>query len=82
MGMNVTIYRHKDVDGLYCAIPQGRSRPPFVRDRAWTFAGMSTPDRPRPDGFEESAALAASQSQGFYAFRSRPRLDRRMYLGR
>ncbi len=80
--MNVTIYRHKDADGLFCAIPQGRARPPFVRDKAWEFTGLSTPDRPRPDGFDEDAARTASQIHGFYAFRSRPSRERRLLLGR
>ncbi len=80
--MNVTIYRHTGADGLFCAVPQGRARPAFVRDKAWVFVGLSTAERPRPDGFDEDAARSASQTQGFYPFRSRSRMETRLHLGR
>jgi hypothetical protein len=55
---------------LYCAVPEHKPVPPFVQDPTWEFAGTTTPDAPRPPGFDETVARFASQFQGFYTFRT------------
>ncbi len=61
------LFRRKDTPDLFCAVPESRPVPPFVRTPAWEFAGKVDRSRPVP-GFRERAARVAMRHQGFYAF--------------
>ncbi len=61
------LFRRKDTSDLYCAVPEARPVPPFVRTPAWEFVGKLDHDAP-PFGFRERAARVAMHHQGFYAF--------------
>jgi hypothetical protein len=63
------LFRRKDTADLYCAVPESRPIPPFIRTPAWEFAGKMDYSRPVP-GFRERAAREAMQLWGFYAFNS------------
>ncbi len=64
------LFRRKDCPDLYCAVPEGRPVPFFIRDPAWEFAGRHRPQSPGLMGFREQAARVALQHQGFYVFES------------
>jgi hypothetical protein len=61
------LFRRKDTSDLYCAVPESRPIPPFIRTPAWEFAGKMDHARPVP-GFRERAARESMQLWGFYAF--------------
>ncbi len=63
------LFRRKDTADLYCAVPESRPIPPFIRTPTWEYAGKL--DRSSPVvGFRDRAARVAIQHQGFYAFNS------------
>ncbi len=63
------LFRRKDTPDLFCAVPESRPIPPFIRTPAWEFAGKL--DRTAPMvGFRDRAARVAMQHHGFYAFNS------------
>jgi hypothetical protein len=37
------LFRRKDTADLYCAVPESRPIPPFIRTPAWEFAGQDGP---------------------------------------
>ena len=61
------LFRRKDTPYLYCAVPESRPVPLFIRTPAWEFAGKMDHAKPIP-GFRERAARISMQQQGFYAF--------------
>ncbi len=66
---NHNLFRRNDTPDLYCAVPESRPIPPFIRKPAWEFAGKL--DRSQPVlGFSERAARDSMQFCGFYAFNS------------
>ncbi len=73
--MTYTLFRHHRRSDLYCAIPQDRPVPTFVRAPEWDYAGTTNPDRPRPDGFDEDVARFACEFQGYYTYRTQFMLE-------
>ena len=63
------LFRRIDTSDLYCAVPEARSVPPFIRAPAWEFVGKMDHAAPTP-GFRKRAARVAMHHQGFYAFNS------------
>jgi hypothetical protein len=63
------LFRRKDTPDLYCAVPESRPIPPFIRNPTWEFAGKMDRSLPVP-GFHERAARQSMQLWGFYAFNS------------
>ncbi len=63
------LFRRKDTSDLYCAVPESRPVPPFIRNPVWEFVGKVDRKAP-PLGFRERAARLAMQHHGFYAFNS------------
>ena len=61
------LFRRNDTSDLYCAVPEVRPVPPFIKSPAWEFAGKLDYAYP-PPGFREGAARTAMHHQGFYAF--------------
>ncbi len=61
------LFRRKDTSDLYCAVPEARPVPPFIRTPAWEFVSKLDHASP-PSGFRERAARTAMHHQGFYAF--------------
>jgi hypothetical protein len=76
--MTYTVFRNSRLPDFYCAVPQGRPVPPFVREPVWAYECITTPDKPRPRGFSDEVARFACTFQGFYTFRERPILERRL----
>ncbi len=65
---NHNLFRRRDTPDLYCAVPNGRPVPAFIRAPEWEFAGTHGPMSPRLVGFRERAAWVALDQQDFYAF--------------
>ena len=61
------LFRRKDTSDLYCAVPESRPIPLFIRTPAWEFAGKMDHAKPML-GFSARAARDAMRVQGFYAF--------------
>jgi hypothetical protein len=62
------LFRRKATPDLYCAVPEGRPVPPFIRAPEWEFAGTRKAGTPAPLGFRDRAAGVALRHMGFYAF--------------
>lgn len=62
------LFRHKDGDGLCCAVPENRSVPGFLGGGRWTFGGKLEDKASRPLGFDRQAAVTAVRFNGFYLF--------------
>ena len=73
--MIYTVFRNSRRPSLYCAVPEDRPVPSFVREPTWSYECTTTPDEPLPRGFDEEAARYATNLQGFYTFRARAVLD-------
>jgi hypothetical protein len=63
------LFRRKDTADLYCAVPESRPIPPFIRTPAWEFAGKMDRSLPVP-GFPRESGAPVMQLWGFYAFNS------------
>ena len=61
------LFRRRDASDLYCAVPEARPVPAFIRTPAWEFVGKMDRESPLA-GFRERAARVAMHHQGFYAF--------------
>ncbi len=61
------LFRRKDSPSLFCAVPESRPVPLFIRTPAWEFAGKMDHAQPVP-GFSDRAARLFMQQHGFYAF--------------
>jgi hypothetical protein len=61
------LFRRKDSPSLFCAVPESRPVPLFIRTPAWEFAGKMDHAQPVP-GFRDRAARLSMQQHGFYAF--------------
>ena len=62
-----TLFRREDKPDLYCAVPEDRAVPVFVRGNHWTFVGRITRAGALP-GFEEEQARSGVRLNGFYLF--------------
>jgi hypothetical protein len=62
------LFRRTAVPDLYCAVPEGRPVPAFIRAPEWEFAGTQKAGTPVPVGFRARAACVALRHRGFYAF--------------
>ena len=69
--MIYTVFRNSRRPSFYCAVPEDRPVPSFVREPTWSYECTTTPDEPLPRGFDEEVAHYASNLQGFYTFRAR-----------
>ncbi len=62
------LFRNKARPDLYCAVPEDKTVPPFIREPGWEFAGQVLDRSAAPLGFREAAARFASGTLGFYVF--------------
>jgi hypothetical protein len=60
------LFRSKS-DGLYCAVPEDRAVPGFLRADLWEFSG-TTDQIGAPVGFNTMAAVTGVRFNGFYLF--------------
>jgi hypothetical protein len=75
--MTYNLFRHERLTNLYCAVSQHKPIPEFIRSPTWTFAGVSTPNQPRPKGFDEEVARFTTNFQGFYTYYNCTALQRK-----
>ena len=61
------LFRHADKPDLYCAVPEDRAVPSFLRGDHWAFVGRITRAAPLP-GFQEEQARSGVRLNGFYLF--------------
>ena len=64
------LFRLKDGDGLFCAVPESRAVPRFVDGSRWTFGGKIEDASARMVGFDGKAAATAVRFNGYYLFQS------------
>ena len=62
------LFRRKEHNEVYCAVPEDCIVPPFVTGDLWEFGGKLDGQRGIPIGFDERAALAGVRFNGFYLF--------------
>jgi hypothetical protein len=71
------LFRSDDLDELYCAVPEHRAVPRFVKAGAWSFEGKIR-EEGAPKAFDGSAAKVGVRFNGFHLFQGlRFRLARR-----
>jgi hypothetical protein len=63
------LFRCKE-QGIYCAVPEDRIIPRFVRGRSWEFGGKLEHGGAAPVGFVPQAATAGVRFNGFYVFQA------------
>ena len=61
------LFQHEDKPDLYCAVPEGRAAPTFLRAGPWAFVGRITEAAALP-GFQEEQARSGVRLNGFYLF--------------
>ncbi len=62
------LFRNEARPDLYCAVPEDRTIPPFIRQPGWEFVGKVLDEATAPAGFKEKAAWSAANHLGFYVF--------------
>ena len=62
-----TLFRREDKPDLYCAVPEDRAVPIFVRGDHWAFAGRITKAAALP-GFQAEQARSGVRLNGFHLF--------------
>jgi hypothetical protein len=62
------LFRSRDPNGLFCAVPEERSVPAFLTGQQWTFSGRLDEGEKAPLGFDAKAAAAGVRFNGFYLF--------------
>jgi hypothetical protein len=66
------LFRNKARPDLYCAVPENRTVPAFIREPGWEFAGRISDQASAPAGFNRAAAWSAANFLGFYVFHLLP----------
>ena len=61
------LFRSDDLDELYCAVPEHRAVPRFVKAGAWSFEGKIR-EEGAPKAFDGSAAKVGVRFNGFHLF--------------
>ncbi len=61
------LFQHEDKADLYCAVPEDRAVPTFLRADHWAFVGRITKAAALP-GFQEEQARSGVRLNGFYLF--------------
>ena len=59
------LFRSDDLDELYCAVPEHRAVPRFVKAGAWSFEGKIR-EEGAPKAFDGSAAKVGVRFNGFH----------------
>ena len=62
-----TLFRREDKPDLYCAVPDDRAIPTFLRGENWAFVGRISETTALP-GFQEDQARSGVRLNGFYLF--------------
>jgi hypothetical protein len=62
-----TLFRRADKPDLYCAVPEDRAVPTFLRGDHWAFVGRISEAEALP-GFQEEQARSGVRLNGFYLF--------------
>jgi hypothetical protein len=61
------LFQREDKPDLYCAVPEDRAVPTFLRAGSWAFVGRITEAAALP-GFQEEQARSGVRLNGFYLF--------------
>ena len=64
----LNLFRTRGRHGLFCAVPEERTVPPFVTGQHWTFSRKLDGSGAAPLGFDAKAAAAGVRFNGFYLF--------------
>ena len=64
------LFRRNNASGVFCAVPEDRANPAFLRGPAWDFDGRLEDDRADLIGFDPRAAVTSVHFNGFYLFES------------
>jgi hypothetical protein len=68
MPLIYNLFRRKRETELFCAVPEDRPVPAFVKGRGWDYGGRAE-DGPRaPPGFDPTVARDGVRLNGFYLF--------------
>lgn len=62
------LFRSHGSEGMYCAVPEHRTVPPFLHAPGWEFSGKVDEPASRPLGFDARAADAGTRFNGFHLF--------------
>jgi hypothetical protein len=62
------LFRRREEQDLYCAVPEDRPVPRFVAGEEWEYRGRVVEDRPLPAGFRLDAAQVSARFNGYYLF--------------
>jgi hypothetical protein len=65
--LTYNLFQHEDKPDLYCAVPEDRAVPTFLRADHWAFVGRITEAAALP-GFQEEQARSGVRLNGFYLF--------------
>ena len=61
------LFRREEKPDLYCAVPEDRAVPTFLRGENWAFVGRISEAAALP-GFQEEQARSGVRLNGFYLF--------------
>jgi hypothetical protein len=61
---------------VYCAVPEDRAVPSFIRGDTWEFAGKLEPQRGRLITFDMADVESSVRSSGYFLFNSAPARSR------
>jgi hypothetical protein len=61
---------------VYCAVPEDRAVPAFIRGNIWEFAGKVEPQRGRLIAFDMAEVESSVRSSGYFLFNSAPASSR------
>jgi hypothetical protein len=62
------LFRRADDRTVFCAVPQDRPVPSFIRAPGWAYYGTSEAAGIVIPGFDAEMAVAATEIAGYYAF--------------
>ena len=62
------LFRRRDKEDLYCAVPEDGAVPSFLRDETWEWA--KSLDVSQLSDFDAEAAKISANTNGFYLFYS------------
>jgi hypothetical protein len=66
------LFRRRGTEDVYCAVPEDRIVPSFLKGHLWEFAGKLDERSAWPAGFNPTAAKAGIRYNGYYVFQRVP----------
>jgi hypothetical protein len=66
------LFRRRGTEDVYCAVPEDRVVPSFLKGDLWEFVGRLDDRSAWPAGFNPAAAEAGIRYNGYYLFQRVP----------